>query len=52
MRLLEAAVINHRGRPDRRSYSELQTVAAAKEITMDALLGAVLSELDGIFALK
>lgn len=40
---------NHRRKPGKR---KLQTIAAAEEISTDAALVAVLSDLDGIFIIK
>lgn len=47
----DLALKNHRGRPGR-SYYELQPTAAAKQISADAAIAAVLPELSSTFSLK
>lgn len=49
---LQAALKNGGTRPGRRSDNQLQTMAAARDISVDAATETVLSQLDGTFMLK
>lgn len=51
-KLVHVASKNHRRKPGRGSHYEMQTMAADKNISMNAAVGTVLPELDGIFKLK